>query len=97
MILRPTSLGAAAKVQDEGVDLPRRQNLNFVGDDVTAADDPGNDATKVTIAAAAFPPANDIGQVLLSVDGATFEVRLPITSEAGWLVNDDGHLLVVGC
>lgn len=96
MILRPTSPGAATKVQDEGVDLPNRQNLNFVGDGATATDDPGNDATKVTIPSASLPSASDVGQILFSVDGSTFEVRLPITTDEGWLVNDEGHLLVVG-
>lgn len=46
---------------------------------------------------AGLPPATDVGQVLFSVDGSTFTVRQPITTEEGWLVNDEGHLLVVGC
>ena len=67
--------------------------VRFVGDDFV-----GRTSTGVkSLTAAALPPATDVGQVLLSVAGATLEVRLPITTEAGWLVNDDGHLLVVGC
>ena len=36
-------------IQDEGVSLPFRQNLNFVGSSVTVTDDPSNNATKVTV------------------------------------------------
>lgn len=36
-------------IQDEGVALTARTNLNFVGAGVTVTDDAGNDATKVTI------------------------------------------------
>lgn len=43
-----------------------------------------------------LPPATDLGQVLFSVDGKTFEPRLPVTTDEGWLVNDEGHLLVAG-
>jgi len=35
-----------------------------------------------------------IGQVLFSVDGETFEVVQPVTSNQGWLVNDQGILIV---
>jgi hypothetical protein len=36
-------------IQDEGIDLPQRTNLNFIGAAVEATDDAGNDATKITI------------------------------------------------
>ena len=36
-------------IQDEGVSLPTRAKLNFVGSGVTAADDVANDASKVMI------------------------------------------------
>lgn len=39
---------------------------------------------------------DQVGQIIYSVDGATFTVEQPLTSDAGWLVNDEGHLLVVG-
>lgn len=45
-----TSAGGGHVIQDEGLDLTQRTNLNFVGDGVTASDDAGNDATVVTIA-----------------------------------------------
>ena len=41
--------GAGHTIQDEGVDLTARTNLNFVGAGVAATDDAGNDATVVTI------------------------------------------------
>jgi len=40
-------------IQDEGTSLTARANINFVGDGVTVTDDSGNDATIVTISAAA--------------------------------------------
>ncbi len=41
-----------------------------------------------------LPGAELVGQVLYSVDGVTFEPRLPVTSKEGWLVNNAGILLV---
>lgn len=81
-------------VQNEGTDLPRRRGLNFEGPGVTATDDDANNATKVTIAPAALPSATAVGQVLISIDGSSFGLGLPITTKEGWLVNDEGHLLV---
>ena len=43
----------AVGVRDEGVDLPIRPRINFVGPDVTAVDDPVNGETDVTIVGAA--------------------------------------------
>lgn len=40
--------------------------------------------------------ASQIGQVLFSTDGVDFEAELPLTDEAGWLVEEvNGILLVV--
>ncbi len=44
--------------------------------------------------AAAGKAPDCIGQVLFSVDGETFEVVQPVTSNQGWLVNDQGILIV---
>jgi hypothetical protein len=38
--------------------------------------------------------ATCVGQVFFSVDGQTFQRALPVTSNQGWLVNDQGILLV---
>lgn len=39
--------------------------------------------------------ASEVGQVLYSVDGATFTKELPLTNGHGWMVNDEGKLLVI--
>lgn len=45
----------------------------------------------------AMPPSTQAGQVLSSVDGLVFTANLPLTTtDSGWLVNEDGILLVVG-
>lgn len=41
--------GGGHTIQDDGVDQTQRTNLNFIGNGVTVLDDPGNDATKITI------------------------------------------------
>jgi len=44
-----SSPGGGHTIQDEGVDKTQRTNLNFTGVGVTVTDDPGDDATVVTI------------------------------------------------
>lgn len=39
--------------------------------------------------------ATQIGQVLFSLDGATFTKQIPLVG-TGWLHSDDGYMLVVG-
>jgi hypothetical protein len=39
--------------------------------------------------------ATQIGQVLYSVDGVIFTAELPITDEAGWLVEETSGILIV--
>jgi hypothetical protein len=48
------------------------------------------------ISSTTLPTPTQVGQVLFCNDGSTFEVALPLTSTDGWLVNDDGTLLIVG-
>jgi len=43
--------GGGHTIQEEGSGLTQRANLNFVGAGVTATDDSGNDATKITVSA----------------------------------------------
>ena len=50
--LHSHSGGSGHVIQDEGTPLTARANLNFVGADVTATDDAGNNATVITIASA---------------------------------------------
>lgn len=43
------------------------------------------------------PPPSQEGQVLYSLDGVTFTAQLPVTTEEdGWLVNEEGLLIVAG-
>jgi hypothetical protein len=44
----------------------------------------------------AMLPPTEIGQVIYTTDGATWSAELPLTGPYGWLVNDDGILIVVG-
>jgi hypothetical protein len=41
------------------------------------------------------PASSQDGQVLIGI-GGEFVVRMPLTSDQGWLVNDDGVMLVAG-
>lgn len=41
-----------------------------------------------------LPGADQIGQVLYSTDGIFFRAELPVTGPEGWLVNNDGILIV---
>lgn len=47
------SSGGGHTIQDEGVPLTQRSNLNFVGAGVTVTDDAGNNATVVTVSTSA--------------------------------------------
>lgn len=47
--MRSVVTAAGHTIQDEGTPLTTRTNLNFVGAGVTATDDSGNNATKITI------------------------------------------------
>ena len=50
----------------------------------------------ITDGYAGSPPANQIGQVLYSIDGETFQRALPVTSKNGWLVNNCGiHIVTI--
>ena len=44
----------------------------------------------------ALVPAFEIGQVYISTDGQELTLQQPLVSEDGWLINDNGELLVVG-
>ena len=44
-----------------------------------------------------FPTPDEPNQVLYAVTAAAFTKETPLTSdEAGWLVNDFGHMRVIG-
>ncbi len=44
----------------------------------------------------ALPPTSEVGQVLYSENGTSLTVQTALTSCDGWLVNDQGLLLVKG-
>ncbi len=46
--------------------------------------------------AGGLPTATSIGQVLYSIDGATFTAQQPLTNSSGWMVSDAGILIVTG-
>jgi hypothetical protein len=89
--------------------LPRYEEKLILTDDGYTADNPGEfvfDGSSFSMrdsvgvfnprSGGALPPATQVGQILFSKDGSTFTVELPITTSGGWLVNNEGTLLVVG-
>ncbi len=80
-------------IQDEGIDLPNRTNLNFVGANVTVTDDAGNDATVVTISGGGSAVWGAItGTVTDQTDLITYISTnyYPLSSNpAGYLVSAD--------
>lgn len=43
-----------------------------------------------------LPTPTLAGQFLISVDGVTFTAAVPVASDAGLLVDDDGFVVVIG-
>ncbi len=87
--------GTDLTIYDEGVELTTTaESIDFVGAGVTATN-VGN-AVTVNVGAGNLPTPSAVGQVLFSVDGLAFTVEDPLTSTEGWIVNDDGVLLVQG-
>ena len=78
-------------IQDSGANKPQRGNLNIIG--ATVEDDPGNDATKVTIPV--DPPevkqtlnvtnANATDALALSADTTVVEVTLSVALTEDWV------------
>lgn len=77
-------------IDTSGFDNSTSQNLQDVLQDLDTAisDGYGGGGT---------PDAECVGQVLYSTDGLVFQAALPITSNQGWLVNEQGLLLVGTC
>jgi len=82
------SVGSGGHViEDEGVSLPQRTNLNFVGSGVTVTDDVGNDRTVVTI---------PTGGHVIEDEGSTLPQRAILNFVgSGVTVTDDGSDTVV--
>jgi hypothetical protein len=85
--------GGGHTIQDEGIDLAQRLNLNFVGAAVTVTDDAGNDATVVTISDDLTTASNgltkvgndvQLGGILTQdtiIDGDFFQFRMENADE----------------
>lgn len=69
--------GSAHTIEDEGVDLPDRGTLNFVGAGVTATDS----GTKTVVTIPAYTHPNHSGDVVSVADGAT-EIQAGVVTNA---------------
>lgn len=45
---------------------------------------------------AGLPVPGEAGEILFAASDSSFTAETPLTSDAGWLVNNDGILLIVG-
>jgi hypothetical protein len=70
-------------VQDEGVDLDGRTNLNFTGDSVAATDDAGNDRTQIAINHLATAVHSVAQPVTVQEGGAAIGTRAKLNFIAG--------------
>lgn len=70
--------GSGHVIQDEGVALTQRPNLNFIGPTVTVTDNAGNSATDVTITASGnvTGPGSSVNLNLAAFDGVTGDLLL---------------------
>lgn len=68
------------------------------GDDMTFQD--GNNPVAQTLtqilSGGSLPSASAAGQVLISLDGATFTIAIPVIGNACWLADGNGELIVEG-
>lgn len=95
--------GGGHTIQDEGIDLTQRTNLNFVGATVTVTDDAGNDATVVTISAGAgddLQGVTDIGNTTtndIEITDTTKGVIIKSANGTRWRlgITNNGELTAV--
>jgi hypothetical protein len=64
----PTASGGGHTIQDEGVNLTQRANLNFVGVGVTVTDNAGTNTTTVTISGVASSGGGDMYKATYDAD-----------------------------
>ncbi len=97
---------AGASVLDNGIipipspDIPDdaipSSNVKLIGGQVLITeDDITNRREFLEYGESDLPTPTQEGQVLFALTAAEFTVQLPLTGEYGWLVNDDGILMVV--
>lgn len=87
-----STTGGGHTIQDEGVPLAQRTNLNFVGAGVTVTDDSGNNATKVTITSGGGSALNKE-----TPSGAVDDSNVTFTvSNTPFFINVNGGIYEVG-
>lgn len=82
----------ALVLDDTGVDPSALGEIRRNGSDIKAFDGTGVFNLRQT---GTVPSPGGIGHVLLSLDGVNFTSECPLIGD-GWLVNENGFLLVVG-
>ena len=53
-------------------------------------------ATLTQLLSGALPPATEVGQVIISMDGANFTIEQPVTACGYWITDELGRLIVKG-
>jgi len=81
------------RIQDEGINLTKRQILNFIGENVTVTDDPANQRTNVTITGLGIVSLTDAEMLALIAAGTVVPGQFYIITDGG---NSDLGVLVQG-
>lgn len=79
----PSTTSGGHTIEDEGIPLPQRTSLNFVGAGVVVTDDAGNDETDVTIPGGSGHTIKEDGGALPARTGLNFVDGLLATDDAG--------------
>jgi len=85
--------GGYTTVQDEGVALPQQSILNFIGENVTAVDDPANNRTNVTIGGLGIVSLTNVEMLALMTAGTVIPGQLYLVTDGG---NSDLGVLIQG-
>ena len=88
-----SSSGFYQTVQDEGVNLPSRLKLNFIGTGVSAVDDLVNNRTNVTISGAGVTSLTNAQYLALQTAGTVVQGQTYLITDA---LYTDGGVLVQG-
>ena len=81
------------RIQDEGTNLPLRNILNFIGDNVVVTDDPTNSRTNVTISGLGIVYLTNVEMLALQTAGTVVPGQFYMITDGG---NSDGGVLVQG-
>lgn len=84
-------------IQEEGSNLTSRTNLNFVGAEITATDDAGNDQTDVTVTSLALPEGvMKNGRILVTVASNNLTLALKTVAGANPSATDPIRVVING-